>query len=513
MNTELKILPLSSITESKTNPRRHFDDAGLNELADSIKAKGIVNPILVRPVNSHYEIVAGARRYRASKMAQLAEMPAFIRPLSDEDALDIQIVENDQRENIHPLDRAIGYDQLKKKNHYTVETIAAKVSKSAAYVYQCLKLVDLIETAKKAFWEGKLTSTHATIIARLQPKDQERALTFALKMWPEYNGDHGHLNKLNPEPDEDSRIIEGIARTVCSVSDLTDFIQKRIHLDLRKAAFDKEDEQLVTKAGSCIKCPKRSGFNKELFSDITKSPDICTDPVCFALKQQVHVERLKAQFKKEKKKFIEVTADRTKPEGHAGAITERSFKKISGKPCKHARIGIYIDGANMGQIITLCKAKRECKQHWAEYQKQDTSRSSHSGQQATSYEERERQRTEKVAKATKRFAPIAQEIWSRIPKELPKKFDYVSLIAELLAHEVSYDFKQYKPKGLKLTPIQTVNLGLLCRKYDLDINYEGTIHPDLFKAAKSLGIKFEAILQKISDEEKAAKITKVTTKK
>jgi hypothetical protein len=294
------------------------------------------------------------------------------------------------------------------------------------------------------------------------------------------------------------------AQTVCSVKDLADFIQKRIHLDLRTAAFDKKDEDLLAAVTSCVLCEKRSGFNQELFSDITKSPDICTDPACFAMKQMAHVDRLKATFKREKKKFIEVTADRTKPEGHAGAITERSFKKISGKPCKHARIGIYIDGANMGEVITLCKAKRECKQHWPEYQKQ-SGRTDRSSQPARmSYEEQGRLRNETIARAMKRFTPIATEIWNRIPTTLPKTLDLHALLAEYLEGEIGQDFERCKPKGLKLTPIQIINAGLLCRDSRITTSWDGKIAPGLFAAAKKLGIKYEPILQKIAAEEKAA---------
>lgn len=507
--TELKVLPISSIVESKTNPRRHFDDVTLKELGESIKAKGILSPVLVRPVNGHFELVDGARRLRAAKAVQLPEVPAFIRQLSDEEALEIQVVANLLRDDIHPLDEAIGYDQLMKKNRYTVETVASKVGKSVSYVYQRLKLAELIEPAKKAFWSLKLTPAHAIIIARLQPKDQDRALTFALKTWQDYEGEHDYDNILNPEKGDDppdTRCNAGEpAQTVCSVKDLADFIEKRIHLDLRKAAFDKKDTELVAKAGSCINCPKRSGFNKELFSDITRDPDICTDPVCFALKQRVHVERLKATLKKEKRKFIEVTADQRKPEGHGGAITERSFKKISGKPCKHARTGIYIDGLNMGETVTICNAKRECKQHWADYQRQRASRSTGGGaEKRESYEEEQKKRQAKVDRAFKRFRPIAEEIWKKIPTALPKKFDYVSLLVELLEDDIPQDLEQCKPKGLKLTPIQQLNIGLLCRRFgDVDVSWEGNIHPDTFKLAKAMGIKFEAILQKIENEEKA----------
>jgi ParB family chromosome partitioning protein len=514
MSETLQIVALDKIVESKTNPRRHFDERTIKELSESIKAKGLINPLLVRPQNGKFEIVAGARRFRASKLAELKELPVFVRQLSDEEALEIQVIENLQREDVHPLDEAIGYEQLMKKNKYDVDTIAAKVGKSASYVYQRLKLADLIEPARTAFFDEKITAGHAILIARLQPEDQKRTLEFALKTWQAFEGVHEYRNELNPDINEAPPAygITERARTVCSVRDLTDFIQRRIHLDLRKAAFDKKDEKLLPRAGSCIACPKRSGFNKDLFNDITKSPDICTDHVCFAAKQQAHYEQLRATLKKEKKRFIEITEDDRKPEGHKGAITERSFKEISGKPCKHARIGIYIDGANKGHTITICAAKRECKQHFGELIKQATHRRSTPSEPRMSYEEEQQIREQKSQRAWKRFHPIAEQIWRKISDKLPKQLILVEILAELINEKIPSYLERCKPKGLKLSNAQIINLGLLCQQYEFDVSWEGSIHPDLYKAAKKLGIKFESILQKISDDEKASdKANKVQT--
>lgn len=505
MSETLQIVALDKIVESKTNPRRHFDERTIKELSESIKAKGLINPLLVRPQNGKFEIVAGARRFRASKLAELKELPVFVRQLSDEEALEIQVIENLQREDVHPLDEAIGYEQLMKKNKYDVDTIAAKVGKSASYVYQRLKLADLIEPARTAFFDEKITAGHAILIARLQPEDQKRTLEFALKTWQEYEGEHQYQNELNPDPNEEppGYGITEIARTVCSVRDLSDFIHKRLLLDLRQAAFDKKDEKLLPKAGSCIACPKRSGFNQDLFNDITKSPDICTDQICFAAKQQAHFVQLTATLKKEKKRFIELTEDDRKPEGHKGAITKRSFKKVTGKPCKHARIGIFIDGANKGLTINICAAKKECRQHWGEFIKLSSGRRTTNNEPRVSYEEEERIRKEKKQRAWKRFRPIAEQIWQTISAHPPKQSVLVDLLADLLHREIPQEVLECKPKGLKPTQIEIINLGILCGDYTFDITWDGSIHPDLYKAAKHLGVKFEPILQKISDEEKA----------
>ncbi|MGB7175114.1 MAG: ParB/RepB/Spo0J family partition protein, partial [Candidatus Acidiferrales bacterium] len=131
-------IPLSKISESKTNPRRQFDETKLAELADNIKQYGVLQAILVRPIGTadDFEVVAGTRRYRASKLAGRETIPATVRELTDTQCLELQLIENLQRSDVHELDEAQGYAalmQLQPEN-YTVETIATKVGRSEAYV-------------------------------------------------------------------------------------------------------------------------------------------------------------------------------------------------------------------------------------------------------------------------------------------------------------------------------------------------------------------------------------------
>ena len=108
--TEYRNLPLSILTESKTNPRRIFEDAALKELADSIRSQGVLSPLLVRPLNEHsFEIVAGARRYRAAQLAESESVPVRIVNLTDAEALEAQLIENLQRRDVHPLEEAQGF--------------------------------------------------------------------------------------------------------------------------------------------------------------------------------------------------------------------------------------------------------------------------------------------------------------------------------------------------------------------------------------------------------------------
>jgi ParB family transcriptional regulator, chromosome partitioning protein len=129
-------VPLSLLMESSTNPRQHFEEDDLNELAETIRKSGVFQAILARPKEERLEIVFGARRYRASLLAGKETIPALIREMSDAEVLEAQLVENLQRRDVHPMEEAEGYKRLLTLTDptYTVEQIAAKVGKAPAYI-------------------------------------------------------------------------------------------------------------------------------------------------------------------------------------------------------------------------------------------------------------------------------------------------------------------------------------------------------------------------------------------
>src|SRR5713226_9968019 len=173
--SSIQDIPIAKIRESKTNPRRFFHEAKLAELADNIRQHGVLQPILLRPLPEGeagtFELVAGTRRYRACKLAKRDSIPATVRELTDAQALELQVIENVQRVDVHPLDEAQGYAALieLQSDTYTVESIASRVGRSPAYVSGRLRLIQLIPEAKQAFYDEKLTVAHAFEIARLQP--------------------------------------------------------------------------------------------------------------------------------------------------------------------------------------------------------------------------------------------------------------------------------------------------------------------------------------------------------
>ena len=264
-------LALATIARSKLNPRKHFDDNAHNELTASVRKPGVIQPILVRPASSErdkrvlYEIVAGERRYRAAVAAGLEDIPAIVRDLTDVEALELAVVENLQRSDLHPLEEAEGYEALMSKHEYTVERLADKVGKSIGYIYARLKLLALTPEGRDAFYSGALNSSTAILVARIPSQKLQRQAVKELTEL-DYRGD--------PMP----------------VRQAAEHIQRTYMTELKHAPFKTDDATLLPKAGACTQCQKRSGAQPELFADV-KSADVCTDTECFGKKREAQWAR------------------------------------------------------------------------------------------------------------------------------------------------------------------------------------------------------------------------------
>lgn len=165
--SELKTLQLTSLKSSAINPRLNFDEEKLKELSLSIKEKGLIEPIVVRPSNGKYEIICGERRFRASKLAGLKEIPAIVKTLTDIQALETQIIENLQRDDLEALEEATGYKSLIDKCKYTQEQLAKKIGKSQGYIAARLSLLEIRDDFKKDMRSGKLLPGHIKYITTL----------------------------------------------------------------------------------------------------------------------------------------------------------------------------------------------------------------------------------------------------------------------------------------------------------------------------------------------------------
>jgi len=346
-------IPLANISESKTNPRSRYDEAKLAELAANVKQHGVLQPVLVRPhpngVPDTFELVVGSRRFRASKLARRETIPATIRELSDAESAEIQLIENLQREDVHELDEASGYAALLHLNStsYTVETIALKVGRSPAYVNGRLQLLNLIDEAKQAFRAAKLTVSHAFEIARLQGKDQQRA-----------------LRECFPEHRNAAAILKDGKAEAVTVRELRAWIEREVHLDLANAPFDPQDAALLPSAGSCAKCPKRTGNNPLLFPETNLKKSTCMDRDCFHAKVAALVQIRVKSLEAEGAKAVRVSqAPAWQAKRSANTLYEGQFRraKQSGE-CPTTLPAVVIDGKNAGRVFHICQNEK-CTVH------------------------------------------------------------------------------------------------------------------------------------------------------
>jgi ParB family chromosome partitioning protein len=353
-------VPIVELIESSTNPRKVFDQSFLEELAVSIRNKGILSPLLVRPVNNHLEIVAGAQRYRAAKLAGLEVAPIRLQNLSDLEAQEVQQIENVQRKDVHPFEEAQGYRTLLgfEGANYTIEKLAARIGKRPQDVAERLKLLDLTEPVANAFVAGHIGLGHALLIAKLAADMQEKALPHCFDGYYAAN-------------DTD--------RSLVPVTRLQAWIEQNVYLSLKSAPFSKDDESLLPEAGSCANCPKRTGFNTLLFSEVRE--DSCADAACFNRKLDGHI----AQRVSKIPNLVQISDNYNATDGtpilarrnYVEVVTRRSKKGKDARPeaklCTHLTPAIHADGTNKGRLVKVC-ADPACKVHFGDRQQEEKQR-------------------------------------------------------------------------------------------------------------------------------------------
>jgi ParB family chromosome partitioning protein len=400
-------IPLAAIRPSTTNPRKHFDQTALDELTNSVRVSGVTVPVHVRSYvdprpgisqeRMGYELVTGERRFRAATAAGLDGIPSIVHiGMSDEDAMDLQMIENLQRADLHPVEEAEGYRALMAHGE-SAEDVAKKAGKTLGYVQQRLKLLTLGVDAKNLFASGHLTLGHALLLARLTAKDQERALLFLLGVrdW---------------ELDKKLSVSENIAKQVKrrqqnrelsggviagrlinpTEAELKEWVTSHVLLLLKGVPWDLGDAELLPIAGACTTCPKRTGANAALFQDLTTAEDTCTDPACFADKQKAFTMRAQQLAKENGSPLLKITAkasseklDKPAVEIRASAVKMQQGKAVetqravvvATRPVKAGQwVGsrkgacpatvqaIHTDGANQGKLAWVCPDQK-CKVH------------------------------------------------------------------------------------------------------------------------------------------------------
>jgi ParB/RepB/Spo0J family partition protein len=263
-------IPTALLVPSPTNPRKHFDADRVTQIAESMLSVGQIQPIRVRPNPLHtasngrpaYEIVVGETRWRAACQAGLPLIDAVVREYTDFEVIEIQLIENLQRSDLHPMEEAAGYEQLLRREgglqgYASVQELAARVGRSTSYVYQRIKLLALCPAGREAFYAGKLSASVAQLVARMHDQAEQAKATATL--------------------------AAGWAGEPYSFRNAAELLQREYMLSLAKAPF------IITAtygvAGPCHECPKRSGAAPDLFADVT-SGDMCQDSRCYQAKAE-----------------------------------------------------------------------------------------------------------------------------------------------------------------------------------------------------------------------------------
>lgn len=384
MSSEFVQIPIEQVHPSKTNPRTHFDPAALVELAASVRQHGVLEPILVRPTNGDgtYEIIAGHRRYLAAQQAQLARVPAIVRKMDDLSVLEIQVVENLQRADLHPLEEAAGYNRLLTYPGYDVEKIAQRIDRSTKYIYDRIKLLQLIEPIRKVFLSGEITAGHAILLARLSPADQQRATAVDRSGYADYQGGLWRRDATLFADDKQEH------RKPCSVRELEAWIQQHVRYN---------DKQI----------------------DAFDHPETAE-----ALKTATEAEE----------KVIHITHNyHVRPEAKTAQRVwgPLSWRPVKGKPCAHAITGVIVIGEGRSQALKVCIEKEKCATHWKDWQKERAARAKQSAKgggtaQERYQKEREREKAEQArAEALrarwKKAAPAILEALAAAVKKAPAR--------------------------------------------------------------------------------------------
>src|ERR1043166_6806561 len=343
-------ISLTKLRASNTNPRKHFDEAYIAELGESIRQKGIIQPLTVRPdwcigqsdeqiaaLNGDserkdaefFEIVAGECRFRGAARASLADVPAIVRHLSDKETLEIQIIENLQRSDLTPLEEAEGYRRLIDEYGYTVQDVHVKTGKDKKTIYGKLKILKAPKILLDALIKKIVTEGHCELVGRIPSPDMREAAAREI-LQPKFlhENRYGGLERVSDQP-----MGLHVARA---------FVRDNFMRSLAGAQFDQNDASLVVPiiddetgerigGGACDDCPMRSGNRPDLTGEL-KRPDMCTNPKCFAAKTDAFFVRLQETAKKEGKRLLsdDECAEIFEEDGSLSGFTQ--YVKLSEQP-------------------------------------------------------------------------------------------------------------------------------------------------------------------------------------
>lgn len=401
---EYRTIPIREIRESKTNPRRHFNEQAMADLVESIKQLGVLEPLLVRPIDQEkpsgprFELVSGARRYRAAKAAGNPDVPCRILHKTDEQVLEIQVVENLQRDDLHAIEEARGYQSLMAPPYRrTARQIADKIGKSENYVYDRMKILQLIPELQEIFWNDEIYTEHAIRLARIPADKQKLCLETALFV-PEHS-------LYDPEDQDDHHERY---RKAISVRELQAWIDEHVRFET------KPDPMLYPETAKTL--------------EHAAQQDEKVLPITYDYVVQ------------------DTVRDGSRIFGPRSWV--RADGQYGSQECEHSEIGLVVAGPRRGEAFRVCRDKHNCQVHYAKEIRERKRREkaaaaggatarSKAAEEASRRAERERQeqaRQEAVRQHWKRATPAILDALAAKIKTAPTKAS--GFLAQTIVKEI-----------------------------------------------------------------------------
>jgi len=351
-------LPLAALTPGPWNTRViDPDDPSLDELATSVQSKGVLEPIIVRKNpqdGTGYQIVAGERRWMAARRAGLETIPSTIREISDEEAMEICVIENLQRQDLSPLEQARGVEILLSRDGSSPEAVAVEIGRSPAWVAQRAAIAggltpewkDAVSHSERP--QALLTAAHLLLVARLPPNVQAEILDDD-EIWLDYEWDPAKgRQRSRPRPP-----------TVAELRKHVEHYQR----NLSAAPWKQKDAELVPAAGPCSTCPKRSGAAPLLWTDDElvaigakdkkpkAAPDLCTDPDCWHEKMVAHIARKAEELKAEHGEVVLVYSGYGRAPSEYPKAKRHDAYKLEAQPAEGLVPCVVVNGVEAGHVF------------------------------------------------------------------------------------------------------------------------------------------------------------------
>lgn len=373
----LLFLPVLELRPNPKNPRQTASADALRELGDSVRAHGVIEPLIVRAVAGvdGYEVVAGSRRLAAARDAGIEHVPVVVKTLSDVEAFDLATIENVQRADMHPVDEALAYAEMRKRPT-SVEGIAARVGKTESHVYRRLKLLELETDLQHALHEDRLSLGHAEALLRLSPAKRKIAAHPTNGVVWTHSPLLDYSEKWTPQRDD-----------LRPLHDLEEFIRD-------KTFFDPADESV-------------KHFQPELGAAIEQAVD---DQLTDTTDGERDVEDARASMVQLSDDPMARMRLGAKPNDPV-PLTPSKWKAVGKKPCAHQVTGVIVHGGP-ARVLQVC-TKRSCAIHWPQKPKTKKPAASSSGAKrenvAESWEARQKRERAEQEIATKRWAKVQPE--------------------------------------------------------------------------------------------------------